>query len=115
MHRFIFSIRLTEEVEFDRAFTFKYSTRPPARVSELKDDVSTEEKERRLKVLMDLQYEISKRRNETLSDIIVEMLVDSQLPAMCSVALLNALNYIKETYNITTDKNEIIYILYAFA
>jgi tRNA-2-methylthio-N6-dimethylallyladenosine synthase len=72
------TVDLMEEVGFDSAFTFKYSPRPPAKAAKLKDDVPKEVKEARLKVLMDLQCEISRKRNEEYCGKIVEVLVDGQ-------------------------------------
>jgi len=50
------------KVEFNSAYIFKYSPRPQTEAQNLKDDVSQEEKERRHKILLDLQREISKRK-----------------------------------------------------
>lgn len=61
---------------FDSAFLFKYSPRTPARSAGLKDDVSRDIKEDRLKRLLDLQCEISEKRNEEMKGRIVEILVD---------------------------------------
>jgi tRNA-2-methylthio-N6-dimethylallyladenosine synthase len=63
-------------VEFDSAFTFKYSPRPPAKSTAFKDSVSKEIKEERLKLLSDAQTVISKKRNEPYINRDVEILVD---------------------------------------
>jgi len=52
---------LMKEVKFNAAYMFKYSPRPPAKSAELKDDVPKKEKERRHKMVLDLQKAISKR------------------------------------------------------
>ena len=52
---------ILEEVGFDYAYIFKYSPRPNTRAAALRDDVTKEEKERRHKVLLELQKKISKR------------------------------------------------------
>lgn len=48
-----------ERVKFKFAYIFKYSPRPNTKASKLTDDVPKEVKERRHKVLLDLQKEIS--------------------------------------------------------
>lgn len=70
------TVNLMKEVAFDGAFTFKYSPRPPAKACELKDSVSADVKQERLEVLMVLQREISRKRNEVLCGKIMEILVD---------------------------------------
>ncbi len=70
------TVDLMKEVGFDGAFTFKYSSRPPARSAELIDDVSEALKQERLEMLMVLQREISRKRNEETCGKIVQVLVD---------------------------------------
>ncbi|MBN1913663.1 MAG: tRNA (N6-isopentenyl adenosine(37)-C2)-methylthiotransferase MiaB [Candidatus Omnitrophica bacterium] len=53
---------LVKRIEFNAAFIFKYSPRPNTRAEGLKDDVPREEKERRHRVILELQKEISKRK-----------------------------------------------------
>ncbi len=48
-----------EKIRFKTAYIFKYSPRPRTPAAKLNDDVSKEEKERRHKILLDLQKEIS--------------------------------------------------------
>lgn len=69
---------MMKEIGYDGAFTFKYSPRPPAKASGLKDDVPKDVKEARLKMLIDFQCEISRMRNEPLNGKILEVLVDAQ-------------------------------------
>jgi len=70
------TFRVMKEVGFDSAFTFKYSPRPPAKSSQLKDNVPSEVKDARLKILMDIQCEASLMRNEELIGSSVDVLVD---------------------------------------
>ena len=70
------TLALLKEVEFDGAFLFKYSPRPPAKSAELKDDVPKEVKQERLKALLDLQCRISLKRNEQMKGVLAEILVD---------------------------------------
>jgi len=53
--------RLVKEVQFNAAYIFKYSPRPPALSSKIKDDVPRDVKERRHRELLELQKSISKR------------------------------------------------------
>lgn len=57
---------LVKEVEFDAAFIFKYSPRPKTAALGLVDDVPRIEKERRHKLILDLQKSISLRKRESL-------------------------------------------------
>ena len=58
------TLSLMREVEYDSAFMFKYSERPGTFAAEnLKDDVPEEEKIRRLQEIIDLQKEMSLKRN----------------------------------------------------
>ena len=65
-----------KKIGFDSAFLFKYSPRPPAKSAKLKDDVPQDLKEDRLKRLLDLQCNISERRNKDMKGKVVEVLVD---------------------------------------
>ncbi len=67
-----------EGIGFDSAFAFKYSPRPPARAADLEDDVPKEAKEERLAELLNLQCEISRRRNEPMKGRTIEVLVDGE-------------------------------------
>ncbi len=51
--------RMVEEVHFNTAYIFKYSPRPHSRAAGLEDDVPRQEKERRHKLVLDLQKRIS--------------------------------------------------------
>ena len=46
---------------FDAAYIFKYSPRPHTKAADMPDDVSMEEKERRHKLILDLQRKISRK------------------------------------------------------
>lgn len=65
-------------VKFDSAYIFKYSPRPPAKSIELKDDVSTEEKQARLQELLAFQKEASFERNKKSVGSTTEILVDGE-------------------------------------
>jgi len=53
---------LFKEIQFDSAYIFKYSSRPHTEAQNLSDSVSVEEKEKRHKILLDLQKNISKNK-----------------------------------------------------
>lgn len=56
------SYDLLAQVRFDAAFLFKYSPRPHAQASQWVDDVSTEIKEKRHRLVLELQRRISKEK-----------------------------------------------------
>ncbi|MFA5255800.1 MAG: tRNA (N6-isopentenyl adenosine(37)-C2)-methylthiotransferase MiaB [Candidatus Omnitrophota bacterium] len=72
------TVRMIKDIEFDGAYMFKYSPRPPAKSSGLKDSVSREGKEKRLEALINLQREISLKRNELLTGKVFDVLVDGE-------------------------------------
>lgn len=51
---------LVKEIEFDSAFIFKYSPRPHTQAQNFPDDVAKDEKERRHKLILDFQKDVSK-------------------------------------------------------
>ena len=53
---------ILEQVKFKTAYIFKYSPRPKTKALVMQDDVSREEKERRHKILLDLQKEIALKK-----------------------------------------------------
>jgi len=53
---------LVRKIEFDAAYIFKYSTRPHTKAEELPDDVERQEKERRHRIILDLQRKISLKK-----------------------------------------------------
>ncbi len=53
-----------EEIRYDGAFMFKYSVRPGTKAENFDDDVSEEEKIRRLNEIIDLQSKIAKEINK---------------------------------------------------
>ncbi len=52
-----------KNIEFDDMFIFKYSARPGTAASAMDDDVTQKEKERRHRIILDFQEEISLKRN----------------------------------------------------
>jgi len=70
------TIDLLHEVEFDGAYTFKYSPRENTKAWQMGDDVPEDVKNRRLSEIIDLQRNISLRRNKTMIGDTVEVLVE---------------------------------------
>ena len=64
---FLKTKELLEEVRFNHAYIFKYSPRPNTGAKKLKDDVPKEEKERRHKILLDRQRQISHELKSKIS------------------------------------------------
>jgi len=57
------TFNLIKEVEFDKAYVFKYSVRPNTKAAEFADNIERQEKERRHKLILDLQKSISRTKN----------------------------------------------------
>ena len=53
---------LVKEADFDASFIFKYSPRPHSAAAAMADDVEKREKERRHKLILDLQKSISRKK-----------------------------------------------------
>jgi len=67
---------LIREVEFDNAFIFKYSPREETRAEKLKDNISQEEKEKRLAETLEIQEKIAFEKNKGLKGQTLEVLVE---------------------------------------
>jgi tRNA-2-methylthio-N6-dimethylallyladenosine synthase len=74
------TVGLMKKILFDAAFMFKYSPRPPAKSSQMKDDVPGEVKQRRLEAILNLQCNISLKKNNEMIDKTTEVLVDAMNP-----------------------------------
>ena len=70
------TLELLQEVEFDGAYTFKYSPRENTKAWQMGDDVPEDIKNRRLSEIIDLQRTISLRRNTSMIGGTVEVLVE---------------------------------------
>ena len=60
------SLDLIKRVEYDSLFAFKYSDRPNAAAARLSDKIPEQEKTDRLQLLLDLQEEITLKKNRAL-------------------------------------------------
>lgn len=56
------TFELVKEADFDASFIFKYSPRPHSAAAAMADDVEKKEKERRHKLILDLQKSISRKK-----------------------------------------------------
>ena len=70
------TLSLLERVGYDQVFSFKYSPRPSTAARDWRDDVSDEEKSRRLSDLQERQRQIQLRRNQALVGRELEVLVE---------------------------------------
>jgi tRNA-2-methylthio-N6-dimethylallyladenosine synthase len=70
------SCSLLREVDYQNSFVFKYSPREGTRAFEWGDDVPREKKEERNQVLLEIQKDVSLRRNRERIGAEVEILVE---------------------------------------
>jgi tRNA-2-methylthio-N6-dimethylallyladenosine synthase len=70
------TLDLLQAVDYDGAYTFKYSPRKNTKAWSMSDDVPEEVKNRRLGAVIDIQRNISLQRNRILVGQIVEVLVE---------------------------------------
>ncbi|MCK4579375.1 MAG: tRNA (N6-isopentenyl adenosine(37)-C2)-methylthiotransferase MiaB [Candidatus Marinimicrobia bacterium] len=72
------TLEVMRQVQFDSAFTFKYSPRPGTKATEYHDPVNDAVKQARLDRLITLQKPISLRRNQQLIGSTVEVLIEKE-------------------------------------
>jgi tRNA-2-methylthio-N6-dimethylallyladenosine synthase len=72
------TLSLLDVVQYDGAFSFKYSPRPNTPSLNFEDAIPEEEKSRRLTILMDKQREIQRARNEKRVGSEFEVLVEGK-------------------------------------
>ncbi len=72
------TLELAEEVFFDSAYTFKYSSRPGTEAAKDEDNVPQEEKERRLAELIERCRYLSTKQNHKLIGKTEEILVERE-------------------------------------
>jgi tRNA-2-methylthio-N6-dimethylallyladenosine synthase len=80
------TISLLDEVQYDSAFSFKYSPRPNTAALNLEGEVPDEEKGRRLSYLQERQKLIQYNKNAELLGKTVEVLVDDKARARFSLS-----------------------------
>ena len=76
--QFAETVELVEKVRFDAAYTFIYSPRQGTPAASLEDNISQEDKKRRLAKLMEVQNRISLELNQKLLGKKVEVLVEGE-------------------------------------
>ena len=72
------TLLLLTEMRFGSVFSAKYSPRPHAASSRLTDDVTNEEKSKRLQRVLELQRRIARTENERLVGRTVDVLVEGE-------------------------------------
>ncbi len=72
------TLSLLDEVQYDSAFSFKYSRRPNTAALNLSGEISEEEKGRRLEILQERQRQIQIKKNTAYVGKIVNVLVDGK-------------------------------------
>ncbi len=73
---FLETLDVMEQVKFDTAFTFKYSSRPGTKASEFEDTVPEKDKQERLQRMISLQREHTLLRNREYIGETLEVLVE---------------------------------------
>jgi tRNA-2-methylthio-N6-dimethylallyladenosine synthase len=79
------TLSLLDEVQYDSAFSFKYSPRPNTSALSLPNEISEEEKGRRLEELQERQRQIQSRINAVYLGQKVEVLVDDRARSRVSL------------------------------
>ena len=77
-HDFEMTLDLIRQVRFDNLFSFKYSDRKGTIAYKMHEKIEEPEKTQRLKVLQDLQKDITLERNKLLKGVNIEVLVEGQ-------------------------------------
>ena len=72
------TLDLLDEVKYDSIFSFKYSRRPNTAALELGDQISEEEKTRRIVIVQERQRAIQMRQNAELLGEVEELLVEGR-------------------------------------
>jgi tRNA-2-methylthio-N6-dimethylallyladenosine synthase len=70
------TLRLMSELELDAVYAFAYSTRPGTKAAKYENDISLEEKDRRLKLVLKLQKTLSEKKMSEKVDQVLEILVE---------------------------------------
>jgi tRNA-2-methylthio-N6-dimethylallyladenosine synthase len=79
------TLTLISEVQYDSAFSFKYSPRPNTAALNLADEISDEEKARRLGIVQERQKGIQHKRNAAYHGEIMEVFVDDRARSRVSL------------------------------
>jgi tRNA-2-methylthio-N6-dimethylallyladenosine synthase len=79
------TLSLLDEVQYDSTFSFKYSPRPNTAAFNLTDDVSAEEKRRRLDIVQKKQKLIQYQKNASYLGQVIEVLVEDKARSRVSL------------------------------
>jgi len=74
------TIKMVKDIEFDAAFTFKFSARQVAAAAKMPGQVDRLTREKRLEKLIKVQSEISRKKNESMAGTSVEVLAEKPAP-----------------------------------
>jgi tRNA-2-methylthio-N6-dimethylallyladenosine synthase len=80
------TLSLLDEVQYDSSFSFKYSPRPNTAAFHLTDDVSAEEKRRRLDIVQKKQTLIQYHKNAAYLGQVIEVLVEDKARSRVSLS-----------------------------
>jgi len=72
------TLDLMEQVVFDSAYTFKYSSRPGTKAAEYEDHVPEDEKQQRLERVINLQREHTSMRNKEFINKVEMVLIEKE-------------------------------------
>lgn len=75
---FAATMDLIEKVRYHAAFSFKYSSRPPAKSCEYEETITEEEKSRRLAIFQNRQKEISLEQNNAYIGQEMELMIEGK-------------------------------------
>jgi tRNA-2-methylthio-N6-dimethylallyladenosine synthase len=75
---FMETLDLIKEVEFDEFFSFKYSDRPGTAANKMEDKIPENIKSERLKILQDIQKDITVKKNQKFKGKVVEVLAEGK-------------------------------------
>jgi tRNA-2-methylthio-N6-dimethylallyladenosine synthase len=76
--QFMDTFSLIEEVRYENIYAFRYSPRPFTKAARFEDQVPEDEKQRRLKMLLDRQREISFELAKSSAGILVDVLFENK-------------------------------------
>ncbi len=74
----ISTIKALRAIEFDGIFAFKFSPRPGTKAEEMGEQISDDIKSQRLAEILDIQDEITLRKNKTIEGKVQEVLVEGE-------------------------------------
>lgn len=72
------TISIVKEIEYDASYSFIYSKRSGTPAATFKDQIPENIKKERFNKLMSVQNEISNKKNESLIDKVVEVMIDGE-------------------------------------